>query len=85
MDLGSVARSIEAEWIRQVPHQPLQRKARPVVPAYDSFYRPSAGFEPGAERYRLLAPSGALAAIATDAGTGRLAPDKVLVSAEAVA
>ena len=45
MDSGSVARSIEAEWIGQAPHQPLQRKARPVVPAYDSFYRPSAGFE----------------------------------------
>ncbi len=45
MDLGSVARSIEAEWIGQAPHQPLQRKARPVVPAYDSFYRPPAGFE----------------------------------------
>lgn len=45
------------------------------------FVRPEAGFEPGAERYRLRAPSGDLAAIATDAGTGRLAPDKVLVSA----
>ncbi len=53
--------------------------------ARGQYVRPSAGFEPGAERYRLLAPSGALAAIATDAGTGRLAPDKVLVSAEAVA
>jgi len=49
------------------------------------FVRPAAGYEPGSERYRLVAPSGALAAIATDAGTGRLAPDKVLVSAEAVA
>jgi tRNA pseudouridine55 synthase len=49
------------------------------------FVRPAAGFDSGAERYRLLAPSGALAAIATDAGTGRLAPDKVLVSAEVVA
>jgi tRNA pseudouridine55 synthase len=53
--------------------------------ARGQFVRPAAGFEPGAERYRLLAPSGALAAIATDAGTGRLAPDKVLVSTEAVA
>ncbi len=49
------------------------------------FVRPEAGFSVGAERYRLVAPSGALAAIATDAGTGRLAPDKVLVSAETVA
>ncbi len=45
MDLGSAARSTGAEWIGQAPHQPLQRKARPVVPAFDSFYRPPAGFE----------------------------------------
>ena len=44
MDLGNAARSTGAEWIGQVPHQPLQRKVRPVVPAYDSFYRPPAGF-----------------------------------------
>lgn len=44
------------------------------------FVRPEAGFAPGAERYRLRAPSGDLAAIATDAGAGRLAPDKVLIS-----
>ncbi|MGZ8802003.1 MAG: lipase family protein [Mycobacterium sp.] len=45
MDLGSVARSTGAEWIGQAPHEPLQRKARPVVPAFDSFYRPPAGFD----------------------------------------
>jgi tRNA pseudouridine55 synthase len=45
--------------------------------------RPEAGFERGAERYRLVAPSGALAAIAVPLDRGRLAPDKVLVSAEA--
>jgi tRNA pseudouridine55 synthase len=45
------------------------------------FVRPRAGFEPGAERYRLRAPSADLVAIATDAGGGRLAPDKVLVGA----
>jgi len=39
------ARSTRAEWLGQAPHQPLRRKARPVVPAYDSFYRPPAGFE----------------------------------------
>lgn len=50
--------------------------------ARGQFVRPAAGFAPGAERYRLRAPSGALAAIATDAGAGRLAPDKVLVSAQ---
>ena len=53
--------------------------------ARGQFIRPGGRFEAGAERYRLLAPSGALAAIATDAGEGRLAPDKVLVSAEVVA
>jgi len=53
--------------------------------ARGQFVRPTAGFPAGAERYRLVTPHGALAAIATDAGTGRLAPDKVLVAAEAVA
>jgi tRNA pseudouridine55 synthase len=48
--------------------------------ARGQFVRPSAGFEPGAERYRLRAPDGALAAIAIEAPGGRLAPDKVLVS-----
>ena len=42
---AALARSTGAEWIGQAPHQPLQRKARPVVPAFDSFYRPPAGFE----------------------------------------
>ena len=50
--------------------------------ARGQFLRPESGFAAGAERYRLFTPAGALAAIATDAGTGRLAPDKVLVSAE---
>jgi tRNA pseudouridine55 synthase len=49
------------------------------------FIRPTAGFPPGAERYRLRAPDGALAAIATDASAGRLAPDKVLLDAKAIA
>ena len=49
------------------------------------YVRPAAGFPADAERYRLYAPSGILAAIATDAGSGRLGPDKVLVSTEAVA
>jgi hypothetical protein len=44
------------------------------------FVRPAAGFTVGAERYRLRSPDGNLAAIATAAGTGRLAPDKVLVA-----
>jgi alpha-beta hydrolase superfamily lysophospholipase len=45
MDLGNVARSTGAEWIGQAPHEPFQRKTRPVVPADDSFHRPPAGFE----------------------------------------
>jgi len=51
--------------------------------ARGQFVRPESGFTVGSERYRLFTPGGVLAAIATDAGTGRLAPDKVLVSAEA--
>lgn len=45
MDLGNVARSTGAEWIGQAPHEPLQRKARPVIPAKDPFYEPPPGFE----------------------------------------
>ncbi|MCV7153156.1 lipase family protein [Mycolicibacterium pyrenivorans] len=45
MDLGSVARSTGPQWIGQAPHEPLRPKARPVVPAYDSFYKPPAGYE----------------------------------------
>ena len=45
------------------------------------FVRPAASFPAGSERYRLRAPDGTLVAIGTDAGTGRLAPDKVLVAA----
>jgi tRNA pseudouridine55 synthase len=44
--------------------------------------RPDAGFPPEAATYRLRAPSGALVALATDAGAGRLTPDKVLVSGQ---
>lgn len=49
------------------------------------FVRPAAAFPVGAERYRLRAPDGTLAAIATDAGAGRLAPDKVLIVAAVTA
>ena len=45
MDLGNVARSTGAEWIGQPVHEPLQRKARPVLPADDPFYEPPAGYE----------------------------------------
>jgi tRNA pseudouridine55 synthase len=43
------------------------------------FVKPAAGFAPSAERYRLRSEAGELVAIATDAGGGRLAPDKVLI------
>lgn len=46
MDLGNVARSsAEPEWIGQAPHEPLQRRIRPVVPAKDAFYQPPDGYE----------------------------------------
>ena len=48
--------------------------------ARGQFIRPAGGFEPGAERYRLRAPDGSLAAVAIEAPHGRLAPDKVLVT-----
>jgi tRNA pseudouridine55 synthase len=48
--------------------------------ARGQFIRPAGGFDPGAERYRLRAPDGTLAAIAIEAPGGRLAPDKVLVT-----
>ena len=47
--------------------------------ARGQFIRTEAGYPPGAERYRLRAPDGTLAAIATASTAGRLAPDKVLV------
>ena len=34
-----------AEWIGQPPHEELQRKRRPLLPADDSFYTPPPGFE----------------------------------------
>jgi tRNA pseudouridine55 synthase len=46
--------------------------------------RPGAGFETDAERYRLYADDGRLAAIAVPIDGGRLAPDKVLISARPV-
>jgi hypothetical protein len=45
MDLGSAARSTGAEWIGQPLHEEVERKARPVVPAKDPFYKPPPGFE----------------------------------------
>ena len=45
MDIGSAAKATGAEWIGRPLHEALQRKARPVLPADDLFYRPPAGFE----------------------------------------
>ncbi|AFM17292.1 lysophospholipase [Mycolicibacterium chubuense NBB4] len=45
MDYGSVARSTGAEWIGQAPHEPLERRVRPVLPDKDPFYQPPEGFE----------------------------------------
>jgi tRNA pseudouridine55 synthase len=44
--------------------------------------RPESGFPADGGTYRLRAPGGALVALATDAGSGRLTPDKVLVSSQ---
>lgn len=53
--------------------------------ARGQFVRPSGGIPVEAERYRLRGPDGALIAIAVPAGSGRLAPDKVLVAVPAAA
>jgi tRNA pseudouridine55 synthase len=50
--------------------------------ARGQFVRPGAGVPAGADHYRLRAPDGTLAAIAIPSSNGRLAPDKVLVSAD---
>jgi tRNA pseudouridine55 synthase len=59
--------------------------AETAAVARGQFVRPAVGFEPGADRYRLMAGDGKLAAIATHAGQGRLAPDKVVIDANATA
>ena len=51
--------------------------------ARGQFVRPSAEVPAGADHYRLRGPDGTLVAIAIPAGPGRLAPDKVLVAADA--
>lgn len=50
--------------------------------ARGQFVRPVAGLPTGHAHYRLRGPDGSLVAIGIPAGPGRLAPDKVLVSAE---
>ena len=53
--------------------------------ARGQFVRPAARIPPGADHYRLRGPDATLVAIAIPAGPGRLAPDKVLVTADAPA
>ncbi len=53
--------------------------------ARGQYVRPSTGVPAGAAHYRLRGPDGSLVAIGIPAGPGRLAPDKVLVAAEAPA
>jgi tRNA pseudouridine55 synthase len=65
--------------LERFPDVPLDSAEVEAV-ARGQFVRPAAGFEPGAEHYRLRAPDGRLAAIAIEAPGGRLAPDKVLVA-----
>jgi triacylglycerol lipase len=45
MEIGSAAMSTGAEWIGQAPHEPLQRRVRPELPAKDPFSVPPQGFE----------------------------------------
>ncbi len=53
--------------------------------ARGQFVRPAAEVPTGHDHYRLRGPDGSLVAIAIPAGPGRLAPDKVLVTAESPA
>ena len=50
--------------------------------ARGQFVRPAADVPAGHDHYRLRGPDGSLVAIAIPSGPGRLAPDKVLVTAE---
>jgi tRNA pseudouridine55 synthase len=75
--LGALLKPIDAG-LERFPEVPITEAELEAV-ARGQFVRTAARFPAGAERYRLRAPDGSLAAIATEAGAGRLAPDKVLV------
>ena len=45
MDLGSAATATGAEWIGCVPHEALDRSARPQLPHDDPFYDAPTGFQ----------------------------------------
>ena len=81
--LGRLLRPIDTG-LDRFPNVELTADERAAV-ARGQFVRPAAGFPPDAERYRLRLADGTLAAIATDAGGGRLAPDKVLIAPDGVA
>jgi tRNA pseudouridine55 synthase len=76
-DLAALLRPIDFG-LERFPDVPLTEREVDAV-ARGQFIRPAAGFEGGAERYRLRAPDGRLAALAVAIDGGRLAPDKVLV------
>jgi tRNA pseudouridine55 synthase len=76
-DLAALLRPIDFG-LERFPDVPLTERELDAV-ARGQFIRPAAGFETGAERYRLRAPDGRLAALAVAIDGARLAPDKVLV------
>jgi acetyl esterase/lipase len=50
VELGNLAGKRGAQWIARPPHEELQRRVRPLLPADDPFYRPPRGYqhaEPG--------------------------------------
>ena len=50
VELGNLAGTRGAQWIARPPHEPLQRKVRPLLPSDDPFYQPPRGYqhaEPG--------------------------------------
>jgi tRNA pseudouridine55 synthase len=77
-DLEALLRPIDTG-LDRFPEVPLSSAEVDAV-ARGQFIRPTAGFRPGAERYRLRTPDGLLAALAVPIDGGRLAPDKVLVT-----
>ena len=77
-ELGTLLRPIDFGLDRFPDVMLTEREVDSV--ARGQFIRPSSGFAPGAERYRLRSPDGSLAALAVAIDGGRLAPDKVLVT-----
>jgi acetyl esterase/lipase len=50
VELGNLAGKRGAQWIARPPHEELQRRVRPLLPADDPFYQPPRGYqhaEPG--------------------------------------